>query len=157
MIIKKIEKKEREWVLDIVRGWGADFIYVKKRKIFPSEGDGFVAYEKSGTKIGLITFTMENGECEITLLEAFDKFKGTGTSLIQKVILEATLKQCNRIWLITTNDNIDAIRFYQKRGFRLKAIYRDAAEETRKYKPSLPSIGVYGIPLRDELEFEMEL
>jgi hypothetical protein len=52
---------------------------------------------------------------------------------------------------------MDAVRFYQKRGFRLVAVHRRALEETRRLKPSLPETGIDGIPLRDEIELEILL
>ncbi|MNV93512.1 hypothetical protein D3C71_1882140 [compost metagenome] len=61
------------------------------------------------------------------------------------------------MWLITSNDNTRAIRFYQKRGLDLKAVHRDAITEARKLKPSIPLIGMDGIPIRHELEFELTL
>ena len=64
---------------------------------------------------------------------------------------------CNRVWLITLNDNLDAIRFYQRRGFSLCTIHKDALTLSRKIKPSISEIGQYGIALRDEIEFEMIL
>ena len=64
---------------------------------------------------------------------------------------------CGRVWLITTNDNLRALRFYQRRGFRLVAVHPDALERSRELKPSIPEIGLDGIPLRDELELELTL
>lgn len=62
-----------------------------------------------------------------------------------------------RLWLITTNDNMEALRFYQKRGFILSALYPNALEESRKLKPEIPEVGLEGIPLRDEIELEFKL
>jgi len=64
---------------------------------------------------------------------------------------------CRRLWLITTNDNLDALRLYQRRGFTLAAVHPNAAAEARRLKPEIPLIGEYGIPIRDELELEMEI
>jgi Acetyltransferase (GNAT) family len=64
---------------------------------------------------------------------------------------------CRRVWLITTNDNLRALRFYQRRGFRLVAVHPDALARSRELKPSIPEIGLDGIPLRDELELELLL
>jgi hypothetical protein len=61
------------------------------------------------------------------------------------------------LWVITTNDNVDALRFYQKKGFKLVAVHRNAIEQSRKLKPEIPSVGKNGIPLRDENELEMRL
>ena len=69
----------------------------------------------------------------------------------------ATESGCKRLWLITTNDNINALRFYQKRDFVLVAVHRNALELSRKLKPEIPMIGNDGIPLRDEVELEMIL
>jgi hypothetical protein len=52
--------------------------------------------------------------------------------------------------LITTNSNINALRFWQKRGFRLVHIYLGALEESRKLKPIIPLIDDNGIPIREE-------
>ena len=56
-----------------------------------------------------------------------------------------------RIWLITTNDNLDVLRFYQRRGYRLAAVFPGAVDEARKQKPTIPLTGFYGIPIRDEI------
>lgn len=64
---------------------------------------------------------------------------------------------CERLWLVTTNDNVDALRFYQKRGFALVRLYRRAIENSRRLKPGIPLVGAYGIPIRDEIELEMVL
>jgi len=64
---------------------------------------------------------------------------------------------CTRLWLVTTNDNVEALRFYQKQGFRLVALYPNALEASRRLEPDLPLVGRHGIPLRDEIELEMRL
>jgi len=79
---------------------------------------------------------------------------GIGTALLESVCCEAQSRGCRRVWLITTNDNIDAIQFYQRRGSVLKAVYPDAIAESRKLKPQISLIGEHGIPIRDEIEFE---
>ncbi|MDP2585543.1 MAG: GNAT family N-acetyltransferase, partial [Candidatus Levybacteria bacterium] len=58
------------------------------------------------------------------------------------------------VWLVTSNDNIDSLRFYQKRGFRITKVYPNAIDKARKIKPEVPVIGKYGIPLKDALELE---
>jgi Acetyltransferase (GNAT) family len=62
---------------------------------------------------------------------------------------------CARLWLVTTNDNVDALRFYQRHGFRLAAVHRGAVDDSRgRLKPEIPVVGAYGMPLRDEIELE---
>ena len=65
---------------------------------------------------------------------------------------------CTKLWLITTNDNVDALRFYQRRGFRLAALHRGSVDDSRaRLKAEIPEVGDHGIPLRDEIELELEL
>jgi N-acetylglutamate synthase-like GNAT family acetyltransferase len=82
---------------------------------------------------------------------------GLGLSLVKTVIELAKKQKVKRICLITTNDNLNGIGFWQKRGFKLVRVYPNAMEYTRTLKPAIPLIGENGIPLRDELELEMIL
>jgi ribosomal protein S18 acetylase RimI-like enzyme len=80
-----------------------------------------------------------------------------GSALIEAATQAARRVGCRRLWLITTNDNTHALRFYQKRGFVIAAIHVNALEKARRLKPEIPLIGEDGIPLRDEIELEMIL
>jgi RimJ/RimL family protein N-acetyltransferase len=81
---------------------------------------------------------------------------GIGTALIEAVKNVARESGCNRVCLTTTNDNLNALRFYQKRGFVLVTIRRDVIKIARQYKP-IPLIGANGIPIRDEIELELTI
>jgi len=82
---------------------------------------------------------------------------GAGTALIEAVGQLARQQGCTRLWVITTNDNVDALRFYQRRGFCLVAVHRGAVDRSRaRLKPEIPAVGAYGIPLRDEIELEKQ-
>ena len=59
-----------------------------------------------------------------------------------------------RLWLVTTNDNLDALRFYQRRGLRITAVAAGAVDEARKIKPGIPLLGDHGIAIRDEITLE---
>ena len=113
--------------------------------------------EANGTRCGLLTYRVDRTGCEIVTLDAVPRHRGTGSALIEAVAREAQLTGWRRLWLITTNDNLDALRFYQRRGFTLAAIHRNAVTEARKVKPSIPEIGGYGIPVRDEIELERDV
>jgi len=83
--------------------------------------------------------------------------KGIGSALIDAVKSVAATAGCKRLWLITTNDNTNAMHFYQKRGFQLVAVHRNAMEKSRLLKPEIPLTNHDGIPIRDEIELEMVL
>lgn len=80
---------------------------------------------------------------------------GAVTELIAAVRQTAVQAGCRRLWVITTNDNTAALRFYQKRGFCPAALHRDAVARSRQIKPAIPLIGNDGIPIRDEIELEI--
>ena len=89
---------------------------------------------------------------EIISLNSIEEGKGIGTSLINEIENIVIKNNCKLIKLVTTNDNLLALRFYQKRGFILSRIINNAVEEARKLKPEIPLIGNDGIPIRDEIE-----
>ncbi len=159
--IRPLEMGDREWVARFMaEQWGADLVVVHGMTCRPSDLPGLVAVQKEHP-IGLVTFHIE-GEgpgsgCEIVTLNSIKAGIGVGTALIEAVREMAGHSGCRRLWLVTTNDNLDALRFYQKRGFRLVAIRPNALEESRRIKPQIPLIGNDGIPLRDEIELEMRL
>lgn len=136
-----------------VQHWGGEVMITRGQSIRFDEVEGFVY----GDWIGLLTFLIRGDECEVTSLDSLEEGKGIGSALIQEIIREAGERNCRRLFLITTNDNLRALGFYQRRGFELVAVRRGALNETRKLKPSVPLIGMNGIPLRDELELEIYL
>jgi ribosomal protein S18 acetylase RimI-like enzyme len=136
-----------------IQHWGTDFVVAHGESIRFDQVEGFVF----GDWLGLLTFQIRGEECEVISLDSLKEGQGIGTTLIESVIQEAKSKKCRRIFLITTNDNLHALGFYQRRGFELVAIHRDAVNESRIIKPSIPLIGENGIPLRDEIELEMPI
>jgi ribosomal protein S18 acetylase RimI-like enzyme len=107
--------------------------------------------------VGLLTYAVRGEACEIVTLNSWAEGLGVGTALLAAARETARAAGCRRLWLVTTNDNLPALRFYQRRGFRLVAVHAGAVDEARKIKPQIPVIGLDGIPLRDELELAMEL
>lgn len=117
---------------------------------------GFMAW-KNGIRVGLLTFHIVDNKFEIVTLDSLEQNIGVGSALISKAVAFARQKYCQAVWLITTNDNMPALRFYQKRGFHLVAVHRNALDDSRNLKPEIPQIGLYDIPLRDEIELELPL
>lgn len=122
----------------------------------PSELAGFVAVA-GGERVGLATYDISGAECELVTLDSLLQWRGIGTALLGAVEEGARRAGCTRLWLITTNDNVDALRFYQRRGFVVAALHRGAIEESRRLKPTIPAVGHYSIPITDEIEMEKAL
>jgi len=136
--------------------WGATRIVTRGCVHQADKLPGFVAV-RDGFQIGMITMEIDERGCEIVSLNSKREGIGVGSALIEAVRREAVKAGCTRLWLITTNDNLKAVRFYQKHGFTLAALHRNAIEESRRLKPEIPLFGFDGIPIRDEIEMEMEL
>lgn len=155
--IYPITPHDRAWIRSILREhWGAVEVVSRGRIASADQLPGFIA-RKEGAAVGLITYRIEADQCEIITINSLIHGNGIGSALIDTVRQEAIASGCHRLWLITTNDNLPALGFYQKRGFRLAAIHRDAIKVSRELKPQIPLIGLDGIPIRDELELEMPL
>jgi len=154
--IRPVDSDDGDWIAQfITERWGAEFIAAHYKVYHCRDLPGFVATDGED-KVGLLTYKIVAGDCEIVSLDSLQSCMGIGTGLIDAVKGAACESGCKRLWLVTTNDNMNALRFYQKRGFALVKINRNAIEFARNLKP-VPLIGAEGIPLRDEIELEMML
>ena len=140
----------------IVSHWFSMHMVVHGECIDLGNADGWYVTE-GGEIVGLITYRIVDDEMEILSLDSVHGNKGVGTALLNEAITKAKDCRCLKVKVFTTNDNLDALRFYQKRGFEVVRIYRNAVDMARKMKPSIPLIGNDGIPLKHEIELEYSL
>jgi ribosomal protein S18 acetylase RimI-like enzyme len=122
----------------------------------PAELPGFAAFEDDRC-VGLLTYEIEGDALEIVTIDALVEGQGIGTALLRAVEEVARAQGCRRLRLVTTNNNLRALLFYQRAGFRLVALVPGAVEESRKLKPSIPELDAAGLPIRDELHLELPL
>ncbi|MBN7577010.1 N-acetyltransferase [Clostridium sp. 2-1] len=157
MEIKLISNENRRQINQfIISHWFSTDMVIRGKVFDMTILDGYAAYENEKI-IGLITYRIEDNECEIMSLDSLIEKQGIGSTLLSKAVKRAKENKCKKIKLITTNDNINAIRFYQKRGFDMAKLYHNAVDISRKLKPSIPLIGDFNIPLKHEIEFQMYL
>ena len=155
--IRAIEDGDRGWIRALLRDhWGAETMVVRETVFEPADLPGFVA-ERGGEPVGLVTYRVDGTEGEVMSLDSLLPNRGIGTALLTRVEAAARAAGCSRVSLVTTNDNLNALRFYQRRGFRLVALRPGAVERGRRLKPEIPLVGEHGIPLRDEIELELRL
>jgi GNAT superfamily N-acetyltransferase len=151
--IRPIHAGDRDWIRQLIHErWAAEFVVVHGATFHPDELPGFLA-ETAAAKAGLITYSITGEGCEIVTLDSLSPQKGIGGALIESVRAAAQRAGCRRLMVVTTNDNLTALRFYQRKGFVLAALRPNAMKETRKRKP-VPLLGGDGIPIRDEIELE---
>ena len=157
MNIYKIDQMNRKKIDDsIIHQWFSLQMIVHGESIDLGIADGWYACQFNEI-IGLITYCISNDNMEILSLDSLYKNQGIGTSLLNRAIKEAQNKVISKISLITTNDNLPALRFYQKCGFEMVKLYHNAVDEARKLKPEIPLLGIDDIPLKHEIEMEMKL
>jgi N-acetylglutamate synthase-like GNAT family acetyltransferase len=157
IFIRLLLLADRDWINTLLQDqFGDERVVVHGAIYFPAELPGFMA-EQDGKKVGLITYHIDIESCEIVTLNSLVEDRGVGTSLIASVKKIAFQTGCHRLWVVTTNDNLRALGFYQKRGFRLADLRPGAVDEARKIKPAIPPLGANGIPIHDEIELEIHL
>jgi GNAT superfamily N-acetyltransferase len=157
LTVRPLTPADRPWVLPFIRDrWGAETVVCHDTVYHPADLPGFVVLRAS-EPLGLVTYQIEATACEIVTIDSLLPGQGIGSTLIAHVLTISAQSGCTRLWLITTNDNLTALRFYQNRGFALAAVHRGAVDRARRLKPEIPRVGDNGIPLHDEIELELNL
>lgn len=158
MIIKLANQLEKEQVKALfIREWHSDIMVSRGYAHYVDNLEAVIALDKNKEILGILTYHQLNQEIEIVSLDSFNEGKGIGTKLLDFAIHYFKALEPKRIWLITSNDNCHAMRFYQKRCWKMVNIHINAIEGARKIKPEIPLIGYDGIPILHEIEFEYQL
>jgi ribosomal protein S18 acetylase RimI-like enzyme len=156
--IHRVTDDDRHWIAETIASEFASARVVSRGRVVDdaSQLDGFVA-ELDGHSIGVVLWLEVDGDAELVAIVTTYRGVGAGVALLDAVIAHARDVGWKRLWLITTNDNTDALRIYQRAGWNWVAFHRDGVEESRVLKPELPKVGHHGIAISHELEFEYPL
>jgi GNAT superfamily N-acetyltransferase len=155
--ILPMKEADREWTRSMItREWRSDLVVVHQEIFHPHLLPGLKAMDGDETT-GLITYKITGNNCEIITLNSFHAHKGVGTALIQAVEETALVQNCLTCSLVTTNNNRNAIDFYQKRGYCITKVDRGAVDLSRKIKPSIPLLDENGTPITDEITLEKKI
>ena len=150
MEIREAVDADRDWIrTKLIAGWGSQVMVLRGRLLDVSDLPALVCGENEGV---LHHRALDDLTYEIVTLEAYRQWRGIGTALVERVAALAKDKGFRELAVVTTNDNLDALRFYQSRGFHLFALRPGAVEEARSLKPEIAPTGNYDLPIRDELE-----
>ena len=151
--VRPLEPFDRSLVIE---HWG-DTV-ARRGESIPIDGlPGFVAWIGS-ERAGIVTYAVRGDACEVVTLHSYRPRRGVGSALMDAARAAAVAAGCRRLWLITTNDNVGALGFYQRWGMDLCAFRRGAVDESRRtLKPSIPARDQHGVPIAHELELELLL
>ena len=145
---------EKTQAVDILRRRWREPVIARGRTYLFDHCEIFVA----GDMQGIAAVSHDEPPCmELVAINAFSQWQGVGSALIEAVTASARALGFEAIRLSTTNDNVDALRFYQRRGFRLTALRPGAVDEARRLKPTISVNGQHGIPIHDELDLVRSL
>jgi ribosomal protein S18 acetylase RimI-like enzyme len=112
--------------------------------------------------VGIVSWLVDDAgltaEVRALVVAANARGQGVGRALVEAAAAALRGAGVGRAWLVTTNDNLAALALYQKAGLRLATLRPGAVDESRRtIKSAIPLLGEHGIPLRDELELELDL
>ena len=154
-IITEILNSDRFMIAEFIKdNWLSSIVVTKSRVHYAENLQGFLCRDDHNKIVGLVTYSIEDKGCEIVTLDSKNENIGLGTELIKNVIEVARANNCNRVWAITTNDNVNAIRYFQKREFEWIGFHENAIIKSREIKPEIPMLGFDKIPIKHEIEFE---
>ena len=157
IIVREAGDDDRQWGLQVVTDeWHSPLIERADEFIDVSNLPWLVA-EIDGDRVGLATLLFGPDFLEIITIKSLVEGKGVGSALIANALSKAQDLGLRDLRLFTTNDNLDALGFYQKRGFRIHAIHKGSMTRARILKPSIPLVGHYGIKICDEIELRIQL
>jgi ribosomal protein S18 acetylase RimI-like enzyme len=162
MMIRPADASDRDWIAcTLAQRWGSTTIVTRGRLCDAASFAGLVAmdttFEQEPERVGLLTYRLAPEGLEVVTIDALKTGIGIGTALLSNGVRIARNAGVGRVWLITTNDNLSAIRFYERKGFRVVAVHEGAVDLARLLKPSIPLVAENGIELHDELELELTL
>ena len=155
--VRDLGTDDRDWARELLkRMQGAERVARLGEFIDPLERDCLVA-EVDGRRVGLATVHAKPTKgMEVLVLLADPAGIGAGTALMERARQVTVARGHDRLWLVTTNDNLEAIRFYLRRGLSVAAVHAGAVEADRALKPEIPERNEEnGIPIRDLIEFEL--
>jgi GNAT superfamily N-acetyltransferase len=156
--VRDKEPEDQPWIEKMLRErWGGVQV-IAHDEVFDAH---LLPALVGGEREGLATFRTQQTNlikfAELVTLDAVKANQGVGTALVEALVSRLRVEMITVLRVTTTNDNLNALRFYQRRGFRITAVHPGAVDKARLIKPSISVIGEYGIPLRDEIELERQV
>jgi GNAT superfamily N-acetyltransferase len=136
--------------------WSGGALMLRGKIVHPKDVEALAAYH-DGRLAGVATWRLEGPVIYLATLNNITEQRGVGVALLEAIMTLARDKGCGLLRVLVTNDNLNALGFYQRRGFRIIAVHPGAIDTIRALHPSIPTMGANRIPMRDEIELEIEL
>lgn len=135
--------------------WGAPLIISRLVRHRAEQLPALVAWH-DGDPVGLLTYSLDATEFEVVTIDVTQRRRGIGRALMTAAIELARESGCQRLWLVTTNENTGGMAFHRTMGLEQVAVRRGAVDLARRLKPTIPRVWK-GVRVSDEHEFELVL
>ncbi len=153
----RLEPVDREFIRDRWKdSWGIPVVSVD-RTYEPEDVQGMVWRDEWGEAQGLVTWHIDGDEAEIVTMDAYQQGRHIGGRLLDGAEAELRKRDVERVTIVTTNDNLRALAFYVRRGYRMVRLDLDGVDRVRALKPDVPALGHDNLPLRDMIELQKDL
>jgi 2-oxo-4-hydroxy-4-carboxy--5-ureidoimidazoline (OHCU) decarboxylase/GNAT superfamily N-acetyltransferase len=156
--VRDFAPEDRAWATRLLSDYGGGIPQMARlgEILDPLEHEGIVA-ERDGRPIALLTVAESERGLEVLTLHSEEEGIGAGSRLLETALRVAVASGSRRLWLVTTNDNLRAVRWYLRRGMRVVTVHAGAAEADRaSIKPEMPERNPDNeIPIRDYVELEL--
>lgn len=157
VLVRTLTPEDHDWVVATQKEtWGSTLAARRGELLDTSTLGGFVA-TVSGSRVGLALTLLHGDELEVVSISTSVRRHGVGRALMERCFEQGRSLHCRRVWLTTTNDNVEALAFYQHLGMDLRAFHRHGVTASRRLKPQIPLRNAEGLPIDHELEFELLL
>jgi GNAT superfamily N-acetyltransferase len=114
------QAEDQPWIEALLQErWGGTVVITHGTRFDAARLPALVA----GDREGLATYQKRDRvTAELITLDVRSPHQGVGTALIEALSALLTGEGVRRLFVTTTNDNLEALRFYQRRGFRFAAL-----------------------------------
>ncbi|KAF0229555.1 MAG: hypothetical protein FD175_1893 [Beijerinckiaceae bacterium] len=154
--LRPIEDKS-EIAAFMVGTWGSTRMMVAMQvyDVMAIEATGL--YDAENKLVAFASWALRDKTAYLCALHALVEGKSYARHLLAALMPVLKDKGARTIRAMITNDNMPALTFYQKNGFRFATLYVGGVDAYRPTMPGMRTHGYQDIPIRDALELEMIL
>lgn len=153
--IRELREDDRSWATKLVMDYFSGPLLISLGVAHDTRQLPGLVAERDGERVGLVQYAANGREAEVVVLMVTRQRQGIGRRLLEEMRDVAARAGIQRLWLLTTNDNLPAQEFYRRVGWRQVRVHHGSVDAARKLKPAIPLYGHSGVAIHDDIEFEL--
>ena len=155
-LVREATESDRLHALEIFRReFGDRQLVAAGQPVSVEDGELLVGETEEGVA-GALAWRRFDGALHIIALATDPLWQrsGLGGYLLAEAEMLARRQSLSRVLVTVTNDNIPALYFYQRRGYRVSAVLPDSVVSQPRNRSR---VGFAGIPIRDEIQLTKDV